>query len=358
MAHRVVSQQYGATLGVYTGRAFSLVTSTVVLIGLLAETTRLYSRVAHANTLAGAVKASQTLSSEIELRKLIERLVTVALKNAGADRGLLIRLSGDDYVVQAQARTIDGHIEVIGGEGSATPVAFPETIVRCVLSTHERVILDDASEPNMFSPDVYLRDRQSKSILCLPLIKQRELTGFLLLENTKMSHAFSAAQIAVLELLAAQASISLENARLYADLELQVGLLQQLPVSAWTLDPDGTLDFVNQVWLDFSGQTLEFIRSHPNNWMSAVHPEDRVRPSGRACIPGRGSRSKPGLCAPRMVSNRRHLQQAVSLRDAEGKVLRLSEQRRTSMTKSLRRKPCVGRRANLRMLRGWPPSTR
>jgi hypothetical protein len=90
------SQQYGATLGVYTGRAFSLVTSTVVLIGLLAETTRLYGRVAHANMLAGAVKASQTLSSEIELRKLIERLMTVALKNAGADRGLLIRPSGDD----------------------------------------------------------------------------------------------------------------------------------------------------------------------------------------------------------------------------------------------------------------------
>jgi PAS domain S-box-containing protein len=275
--------------------------------------------------LAGAVKASQTLSSEIELRKLIERLMTVALKNAGADRGLLIRPSGDDYVVQAQARAIGDHIEVIGGEESTTPVAFPETIIRFVLSTHESVILDDASEPNMFSTDDYLRDRQSRSILCLPLIKQGELTGILLLENTTMSHAFSAARIAVLELLAAQASISLENARLYADLELQVGLLQQLPVSAWTLNPDGTPDFVNQVWLDFSGQTLEFIRSHPNAWMTAVHPEDRemaIKTFWEGVHSGQGFAFETRTLRAKDGIYRRHLQQAVSLRDAEGKVLR------------------------------------
>ena len=66
-----------------------------------------------------------------------------------------------------------------------------------------------------------------------------------------------------------------ELAETNEDLQLQVGLLQHLPVSAWTLKPDGTPDFVNQVWLEFSGQTLDFIRSHPEAWMTAVHPDDR-----------------------------------------------------------------------------------
>ena len=73
-----------------------------------------------------------------------------------------------------------------------------------------------------------------------------------------------------------------ETSRLYrelqqsdAELQLQVELLQQLPVSAWTLKPDGTPDFVNRVWLEFAGQTLDFVRSHPEAWMTAVHPEDR-----------------------------------------------------------------------------------
>ena len=50
-----------------------------------------------------------------------------------------------------------------------------------------------------------------------------------------------------------------ELAEANEELQLQDGLLQHLPVSAWTLKPDGTPDFVNQVWLEFAGQTLDFV---------------------------------------------------------------------------------------------------
>jgi len=120
-----------------------------------------------------------------------------------------------------------------------------------------------------------------------------------------------------------------ERARALAEtneeIQLQVGLLQHLPVSAWTLKPDGTPDFVNRVWLEYSGQTLDFVRSHPEAWMTAVHPEDReaastafwdgVRSGQGFAIETRSLRAQDG-------SYRWHLQQAVVLRDTEGKVLR------------------------------------
>ena len=231
---------------------------------------------------ASVVKASQALSSEIALPKLIEQLMTIAIENAGADRGLLILPSGDEYLIRAEARATGDQIAVTMRQEAIAGSSGPESLVRYVIRSRESVILDDASRPNMFSDDDYLRERQSKSILCLPLIKQQQLSGILLLENTLTSHAFTADRIAVLELIAAQAAISLENSRLYGELlqagvglQLQVELLQQLPVSAWTLKPDGTPDFVNRVWLEFAGQTLDFVRSHPEAWMTAVHPEDR-----------------------------------------------------------------------------------
>ncbi len=108
-------------------------------------------------------------------------------------------------------------------------------------------------------------------------------------------------------------------------LQLQVELLQHLPVSTWTLKPDGTPDFVNQVWLEFSGQTLDFVRSHPEAWMTAVHPDDReaasrafwdaVRTGQGFAIETRSLRAQDGAW-------RWHLQQAVALRDAEGRVLK------------------------------------
>jgi PAS domain S-box-containing protein len=109
------------------------------------------------------------------------------------------------------------------------------------------------------------------------------------------------------------------------ELQLQVGLLQHLPASTWTLKPDGTPDFVNRVWLEFSGQTLEFVRSHSEAWMTAVHSDDRERASKALWD---GVRSGTGFAVEARFLRasdktwRWHLQQAVVVRDAEGKVLR------------------------------------
>jgi PAS domain S-box-containing protein len=118
-----------------------------------------------------------------------------------------------------------------------------------------------------------------------------------------------------------------ELAAANAELQLQVGLLQLLPVSAWILKPDGTPDFVNQVWLEYSGQTLDFVRSHPEAWMTAVHPEDRetasrsfwdgVRSGQGFAFETRSRRAQDG-------TYRWHLNQAVVLRDAEGKILKFA----------------------------------
>jgi PAS domain S-box-containing protein len=109
------------------------------------------------------------------------------------------------------------------------------------------------------------------------------------------------------------------------ELQLQAGLLQHLPVSAWTLKPDGTPDFVNRVWLEVAGQSLDFVRSHPEAWMTAVHPEDREtvsRAFWEGVVKGRSfAMESRTLCAQDGIY-RWHLNQAVVLRDADGKVLK------------------------------------
>ena len=271
------------------------------------------------------MKASQTLSSEMDLPRLIEKLVRIAVENAGAERGLLILLRGGEPRIEAEATTGPGKVEVVVRQVPVTPSDLPQSALHYVIRTQEGVLLDDASADNVYSKDEYVRQKRSKSILCLPIVKQAKLVGALYLENTLTPCAFTPDRVTVLQLLASQAAISLENAALYSDLQLQAGLLQRLPVSAWTLTPDGTPDFVNQVWLEFSGQTLDFIRSRPEAWMTAVHPEDRegaarafwggIRSGQGFAIETRSLRAQDG-------TYRWHLQQAVVLRDAEGKVLK------------------------------------
>jgi PAS domain S-box-containing protein len=219
---------------------------------------------------ASVVKASQAVSSEIVLPKLIERLMTIALQNAGADRGLLILSAEDDYLIQAEARAIGDKIEVALCQMEIASIHCPGSLVRYVIRTHESVILDDASSPNLFSEDGYLRGRQVKSLLCLPLIKQGRLTGLLYLENTLTSYAFTRDRIAVLELLAAQAAISLENTRLYSDLQEREAKVRRLVdsniigICIW--DFEGRIIDANEAFLHITAFSRDDLVSGRVRW--------------------------------------------------------------------------------------------
>ncbi|HWN48978.1 MAG TPA: AAA family ATPase, partial [Xanthobacteraceae bacterium] len=226
---------------------------------------------------ASVVKASQAVSSEIELPKLIERLMTVALENAGADRGLLILPAEDDHLIQAEAQAAGEKVEVVLCQKPVRGITCPESLVRYVIRTHESVILDDASRPNLFSEDDYLRGRQSRSILCLPLIKQGRLTGLLYLENTLTSHAFTPDRIAILELLAAQAAISLENTRLYSDLQEREAKVRRLVdsniIGICILDLEGRIIEANEAFLHMVGHSRDDLVSGRVRWTALTPPE-------------------------------------------------------------------------------------
>jgi len=108
-------------------------------------------------------------------------------------------------------------------------------------------------------------------------------------------------------------------------LHFQVALLQKLPVAAWTVDPGGTPDFVNQSWLEYTGQTLEFVRSSSEAWMTAVHPEDReaaARGFWEGIRSGQGFTMEARFRRSHDGAYRWHLNRAVPLQDGQGKVLR------------------------------------
>jgi PAS domain S-box-containing protein len=134
-----------------------------------------------------------------------------------------------------------------------------------VIRTRESVILDDALAQNPFSADEYLCQKRARSILCLPLVKQAKLIGVLYLENNLASHVFTPARISVLEVLASQAAISLENARLYNDLREREARIRRLVdsniVGIVIWDFQGRIIEANQAFLDIVGYVREDLAS-------------------------------------------------------------------------------------------------
>jgi GAF domain-containing protein len=163
------------------------------------------------------VKASQALSSEMVLPRLIEKLMRIAVENAGAERGLLILLrGGGDLLIEAEAVTRPDGVEVAVRQTTVAPSDVPLSVLHYVIRTQEGVLLDDASTDKVYAKDEYVRPKRSKSILCLPIVKLAKPVGVLYLENNLTPGVFTPDRVTVLQLLASQAAISLENASLYS----------------------------------------------------------------------------------------------------------------------------------------------
>jgi predicted ATPase/signal transduction histidine kinase/GAF domain-containing protein/ActR/RegA family two-component response regulator len=173
------------------------------------------------------VRASQAVSGEIVLGKLTETLMRIAVEHAGAERGLLVLARGNERRIEAEATIVSDGVAVRLLGTPLTPSELPYSILQYVARTQTRVILDDASAPTPFSADQYIRDRRARSVLCLPLVKQAKLIGLLYLENNLAPGIFTPQRIALLELLASQAAISLENAHLYSELTVENRIRRQ-----------------------------------------------------------------------------------------------------------------------------------
>jgi PAS domain S-box-containing protein len=229
--------------------------------------------------LATVIKVSQAVSGEIVLEMLIDTLMRTAIEQAGAERGLLILPHGAEPCIEAEATTGGDTVVVQLRDQPVTASVLPESVLHYVLRTRESVILDDAAAPSLFAADPYLRHRQARSILCLPLITQAKLIGALYLENTLTPRVFAPAGSAVLKLLASQAAIALENARLYRDLEQREAKIRRLVdaniIGIYLWDLEGRIIEANDTFLRMVGYDREDLVSGRVRWTDLTPPEWR-----------------------------------------------------------------------------------
>lgn len=191
---------------------------------------------------ATIVRVLQTISGEIVLDRLVDTLIRTAIEHAGAGRAVLLLTRGAEQQVEAEATTSAGGVLVRLRNDIPSEIALPKSVIHYVVRTREHLILDDAAAESTFSEDVYFRHQQTRSVLCLPLTNHAKLSGLLYLENNLAPYVFTPERLAILKLLASQAAISLENTRLYADLEEREARIRRLVDSnvigivIWDLD--------------------------------------------------------------------------------------------------------------------------
>ena len=239
------------------------------------------------------MKASQAVSSQIDLDALLETLLRIALEQAGAQAGRLYVMAGDRFELSADAQVLGDSLTVrvrrpamVVADGDE---AHPVALLQYVRRSREPVLLADTAQAHPFAADAYLCRRQPRSVLCVPLLRRSQAIGVLYLEHLMGTHAFTSGHASGLGMLAAQAAISLETAGLYAALKEEneqrrraeaasiqwqariARLVDSNLIAVRITDLDGRIVDANDAYLDIVGYSRE-------EMLSGVLTTERVTP--------------------------------------------------------------------------------
>ena len=170
--------------------------------------------------LATVIKASQALSGEIQLDKLLSTLMQVVMENAGADKCALILVKGESLVLQAIETA--NQVTLVESMPVEESQDIPQSAINYVKRKLETLVINDITVETILAADPYFIRQQPRSLMCTPIINQGQLIGLLYLENNLTTGAFTPDRLEILNLLTSQAAISIENAQLYSNLEEKV----------------------------------------------------------------------------------------------------------------------------------------
>jgi len=217
--------------------------------------------------LASVQKASHTISGEIHLDKLLKKLMDIVITNAGAQRGFFLLNEEEGLFVEGEAVAGRDEITVLQHLPFSLCGDIAHVIVNYVLRVNKTIVLDDASDEGIFKSDEYVKRNRLRSVLCLPLIFQNKLNGILYLENNLTPGTFTTERVEVLNILTGQIVISIENARLYRNLEEYNRTLEE-NVAKRTTEISQQNEKLNRQKKEL-GQALENLRQSQNKLIQA-----------------------------------------------------------------------------------------
>ena len=199
--------------GLIAGAPMSTQTSSTTSMPFLT----LLSSTGAALDFATVMKASHTISREVDLDALVKKLIRIAVETAGAQRGYLLLMKKGTLLIEASSTFDQGEIRYRPAIEIDSAQDVPTSIVNYVIRTKEILTIADASEDPRFSGDSVVRRLRPRSVLSVPIMGRGAAVGVLYLVHDLAPGVFTADRVEILQSLTTQATISLENAGLYEE---------------------------------------------------------------------------------------------------------------------------------------------
>lgn len=223
------------------------------------------------------IMASQAISKEIELNNLLEALMEIVIKNAGAQRGCIWMTSGSGLLVEGEYLAEEDKITVVVQSQRGID-KLPDSILRQVEESRETLIYNDAFSETQFVNDPYIVRHRPKSMVCMPLMNQNKTVAVIYLENNLVTGVFTKERMKIINLLSREMVFSLENAGLYSELERSEEKYRELVNNLQDgifIIQDYTCKYVNEALAQMLGYEAEEMLEQP--FEQFLSPAERAK---------------------------------------------------------------------------------
>lgn len=205
---------------------------------------------------------SPSFTGELVLEDLLRKLLETTLENAGAKRVVIILKQDGEMLIQGEAYASIESYKVLHHIPLEESTSLPLSLFKHVGSTSKLLLIGDALNDETYRKDPYIQRHKPRSIVTLPLLTRGELLGFFYLENNTTAYAFTPERIEMVNRIASQVVVSLENAALFSSLQRshdrlsKWNLMLEERVKERTLAIRNLLDNAGQGFLSFTKDLL------------------------------------------------------------------------------------------------------
>jgi len=174
----------------------------------------------HSFDMETLLKATTSLSKQVRLKDLVHEMLQLLAHNSGANKITFLRKENTKWWVIADQENNQNHCS--GAMLFETYPNLPKTVLSFVFRKAQPIRLDDMTQDERFGHDDYIQRTKSKSVLVIPIKHKNELLAVLYLENRLHTGVFHAQRYELVNALATQLAISMQNILFYEDLEDKV----------------------------------------------------------------------------------------------------------------------------------------
>lgn len=201
-------------------------------------------------------KAYRIFSGEINLERLIEKIMQLVIESAGAQKAYLMMKEENGW------RVVGGK-SMAGNDITSLPISLeefeglPHSLIRVVAKKSHNIILKNAMKDDGYRTDPHFILHSVKSALCIPLKSQGEVIGILYAEHNEIENVFIEDSLNVLNIIATQGAAALDSAKLYASLRSSEdkyrGLFEKSTEGIFQTSLGGELTLCNKALADMLG---------------------------------------------------------------------------------------------------------